>query len=242
MKCAMRIGVNLVTGLVSLVVITASGCGDTPGLSASFDYVGPSRFEVPELKAPADQGDYELYVDGPLQPDAWRVELNACASTGAGKYAWRIDGEPVVIERVPVSSIYPENLSLASVFQYFIGNTDFSPVATPPGEECCHNQALFTSEEGPYRTIPFDFDQTGLVDARHAEPNPRFGISSVKVRLYRGRCVNNELLPATLQHFQDNRAEIEDYGFIRPADLALTKVVHFGLKTQCLCFPIRFSG
>lgn len=121
----------------------------------------------------------------------------------------RIDGEPVVDDRVPVSSLHPENLNLASVFQYFIGNTDFSPIATPPGEDCCHNQALFTSEEGPYRTIPFDFDQTGLVDAQHAAPNPRFGLANVKVRLYRGRCVNNERLPATFQLFRDKRAEIE---------------------------------
>lgn len=121
----------------------------------------------------------------------------------------RIGGDPVETERVSVGSIYPQNLNLASVFQYFIGNTDFSPIATPPGEDCCHNQALFTSEEGSHRTIPFDFDQTGLVDAKHAAPNPRFGISTVKVRLYRGRCVNNELLPETLQHFRDKRAEIE---------------------------------
>ena len=31
----------------------------------------------------------------------------------------RIDGDPVETERVPVSSIYPQNLNLASVFQYF---------------------------------------------------------------------------------------------------------------------------
>jgi hypothetical protein len=105
--------------------------------------------------------------------------------------------------------VHPANLNLASVFQYFIGNTDFSPIATPPGEECCHNQALFTNEEGPYRSIPFDFDQTGLVDAQHAQPNPRFGLANVKVRLYRGRCVNNDLIPDTLQHFRDKRAEIE---------------------------------
>jgi hypothetical protein len=121
----------------------------------------------------------------------------------------RIGGEPVLEERVAVSSLNAENLSLASVFQYFIGNTDFSPIATPPGEECCHNQALYTTEEGPYRTIPFDFDQTGLVDAQHAQPNPRFGLANVKERLYRGRCANNELLPATLQLFRDKRAEIE---------------------------------
>ena len=135
----------------------------------------------------------------------------------------RINGDTVVTERVEVSSIYPENLNLASVFQYFIGNTDFSPIATPPGEDCCHNQVLFTSEEGPYRTIPFDFDQTGLVDAKHATPNPRFGIPTVKDRLYRGRCVNNELLPATLQRFQDKRAEIETLIAKQPELTPVTK-------------------
>ena len=120
----------------------------------------------------------------------------------------RIGGEPVEIERTTVESLYPADLSLASVFQYFLGNTDFSPIATPPGEDCCHNQALFTSEEGPYRTIPFDFDQTGLVNADHAAPNPRFNLRTVKQRLYRGRCANNEVLPETLQLFRDKRAEI----------------------------------
>ena len=121
----------------------------------------------------------------------------------------RIGGEPVATERAEVSELYPAGLSLASVFQYFVGNTDFSPVATAPDEDCCHNQALFTSEEGPYRSIPYDFDQTGLVDAQHAAPNPRFGIRTVKVRLYRGRCENNDILPRTLELFRERRSEIE---------------------------------
>jgi hypothetical protein len=121
----------------------------------------------------------------------------------------RIGGEPVETERVPVASIKPSDLSIASVFQYFLGNTDFSPKATGPDEECCHNQSLFTSDDGLYYTIPYDFDQSGLVDAQHAAPNPRFGIRTVRVRLYRGRCVNNELLPQTLQLYRDRRDEIE---------------------------------
>ena len=121
----------------------------------------------------------------------------------------RIDGEPVELERTSVESIKAADLSLASVFQYFIGNTDFSPRATAPDEECCHNQALFTNEDGLYRTIPFDFDQSGLVNARHAAPNPRFGLRTVKTRLYRGRCVNNDRLPATLLLFQVRRRDIE---------------------------------
>lgn len=120
----------------------------------------------------------------------------------------RIGGEPVLTERVPVGSLYPADLNLASVFQFFLGNTDFSPIATAPDEDCCHNQVLFTSEAGLYRTVPFDFDQTGFVNARHAAPNPRFGLASVRQRLYRGRCVNNELLPTTLQLFRDRQSDI----------------------------------
>lgn len=121
----------------------------------------------------------------------------------------RIGGEPVEVEKVPVEAIKPVDLNIASVFQYFLGNTDFSPKATAPDEECCHNQALFTSDDGLYYTIPYDFDQSGYVDADHAAPNPRFGIREVKQRVYRGRCANNELLPQTLQLFRDRRGEIE---------------------------------
>ena len=121
----------------------------------------------------------------------------------------RIGGQPVATERTEVSELYPAGLNLASVFQYFVGNTDFSPVATAPGEDCCHNQALFTSEEGLYRSIPYDFDQTGLVDAYHAAPNPRFHIRTVKIRVYRGRCENNDIVPKTLELFRERRGEIE---------------------------------
>ena len=121
----------------------------------------------------------------------------------------RINGEHVAVERVAVSTIRPAYLNLASVFQYFVGNTDFSPRATAPDEECCHNQALFTSEDGLYYTIPYDFDQTGIVDEKKAEPKPRFGISTVIVRIYRGRCENNEYLPENLQLFRSRRNDLE---------------------------------
>ena len=121
----------------------------------------------------------------------------------------RINGEPVEVERVALSTIRSDDLNLASVFQYFVGNTDFSPKATAPDEECCHNQALFTSEDGPYYTIPYDFDQTGIVDAKHAAPNPRFGIRNVRVRVYRGRCENNDHLEVTFQRFRDHRDDFE---------------------------------
>ena len=89
-----------------------------------------------------------------------------------------------------------------------IGNTDFSPVAGPPGEDCCHNYVLFKGEGANITPVPYDFDQSGFVDAPYANPNPRFKIRSVKQRVYRGRCGNNSQIPDTLQQFQDKRAEI----------------------------------
>ncbi|MDH3336866.1 MAG: hypothetical protein OER22_00480 [Gammaproteobacteria bacterium] len=121
----------------------------------------------------------------------------------------RINGKPLAVERVKVSDLRPADLNLTSVFQYFLGNTDFSPVATAPDEDCCHNQALFASEDGLYYTVPYDFDRTGWVNSPYATPNPRFNIRSVRVRLYRGRCVNNKHLNATLQLFRDRRSDIE---------------------------------
>jgi hypothetical protein len=75
------------------------GCGESPGLSASFEYVVPARFTVPQLRPSNEQGEYEVYVDGPLQPDTWQVQLNACASTGSIlEYRWSVDGAEVGVE------------------------------------------------------------------------------------------------------------------------------------------------
>ena len=145
-----------------------------------------------------------VYTDRDTEIDTFGVLIEHDERLGK-----RIGGEPVEVEQVPVSSIKPIDLNVASVFQYFVGNTDFSPRATAPDEECCHNQSLFTSDEGLYYTIPYDFDQSGLVDTEHAAPNPRFGIRTVKVRLYRGRCVNNDLLARTFALYRRERADIE---------------------------------
>ena len=101
---------------------------------------------------------------------------------------------------------------LTSLFQYMIGNTDFSPIAGAEGEDCCHNSTLFGNEGEPIYAIPYDFDMAGLVDAPYAEPNPRFRIKSVTQRLYRGRCAYIDNLPTSLKLFQDKRDAI--YGMI----------------------------
>jgi len=95
----MRARSTLIPVTASVVAAAFAGCGGEPGLAAAFDYEMPARFEVPALRAPEDQSEYEAYVDGPLQPETWRVRFDACRSTGSpAKYSWRIDGEAVGVE------------------------------------------------------------------------------------------------------------------------------------------------
>lgn len=102
--------------------------------------------------------------------------------------------------------------NLTSVFQYMIGNTDFSPIRAAPGESCCHNYILFGAEEGSFVPIPYDFDMSGIVNAPYAAPSPNFKLRSVRERLYRGRCRNNEHVTTSVQTFVDRKDEI--YGLV----------------------------
>ena len=122
--------------------------------------------------------------------------------------AKRLELKPLAVKGTTVAAVNPELLNLTSVFQYFIGNTDFSPIAGPPGDDCCHNYILFQNPDTLITPIPYDFDQSGLVDAPYANPNPMFGLRTVRQRIYRGRCVNNSYVDASVQRFKDEQVAI----------------------------------
>ena len=122
------------------------------------------------------------------------------------RMAKRIGRDPLKIPRTSVSELDPEYTNLTSVFQYFIANTDFSPILGAADDFCCHNTNLFGRRGELLWSIPYDFDMAGLVDAPYATPNEKFRIRSVRQRVYRGRCVNNEYLPQTLELFREKKA------------------------------------
>ena len=70
---------------------------------------------------------------------------------------------------------------LMDVFQYMVGNTDWSGVEM-------HNMFLIRDWENVPYTIPYDFDFSGLVNARYATPDASLSISRVRQRLFRGFC------------------------------------------------------
>jgi hypothetical protein len=122
----------------------------------------------------------------------------------------RIGMSAAKIHGIKVEELDPQQANLISVFEYLIGNTDFSLILGPADTSCCHNAILFSYGGPPYTPIPYDFDFSGIVNAPYAEPNPRFSIRSVKTRLYRGRCMNNELLDSTFAYFLEKEAEIRN--------------------------------
>ena len=125
-----------------------------------------------------------------------------------GQLAKRIGLELNEARRAEIEHLDPRYTNLSSVYQFLIGNTDFSPIRAAPGEPCCHNYMLFGAEEGRILPIPYDFDMAGIVDAPHSAPNERFGLRNVRQRLYRGRCANNEHIAESIQAFQDNKPAI----------------------------------
>ena len=120
----------------------------------------------------------------------------------------RIGLKPNDAMQTEVELLEGAHTNLGAVFQYLIGNTDFSPIRAAPGEPCCHNNMLFGDTEGEILVIPYDFDMSGLVNAPHAAPNPRFKLRGVTDRLYRGRCVNNQHLETSTRAFIDRKADI----------------------------------
>ncbi len=111
-------------------------------------------------------------------------------------------------EKTSVEALDGPHTNLGSMFQYLIGNTDFSPIRGAKGEPCCHNNMLFGDTQGEILAIPYDFDMSGLVNAPYATPNPRFKLRNVRQRLYRGRCANKEHINGSTETFIRHKAEI----------------------------------
>ncbi|HLG39889.1 MAG TPA: hypothetical protein VI461_09485, partial [Chitinophagaceae bacterium] len=94
--------------------------------------------------------------------------------------------------------------TLATLFQYMIGNTDW-------GVPVYHNIKLIQdrndSLSNPY-IIPYDFDCSGLVNAKYALPDLSLAIGNVRQRAYRGFPRTMEELQSALIVLRDKRDAI----------------------------------
>ena len=137
------------------------------------------------------------------------------------EYAFLIEHKDLMAERngwgvleIPLIApehFDPDQLSLVEVFQYMIGNTDWSAFRAPSGEpECCHNAKAIGDMAGPVFSVPYDFDQAGLIRARYATPDARFNLRNVGQRLYRGVCRPRREFDRALASFNEQKDAIYD--------------------------------
>ena len=109
--------------------------------------------------------------------------------------ARRMGGKEVTVKEVPSGAIDPRSGAIVSMFQYLIGNLDWDMTVGPAGEDCCHNSKLVgdkrSSREGLI-PIPYDFDFSGLVYAPYSQPPDSLPVLSVRQRVWRGFCDQNE--------------------------------------------------
>lgn len=115
--------------------------------------------------------------------------------------AARIGGKMLKIKGAGPKDYEPVQLALVGLFQYMIGNTDFGL-----GE--LHNAELLSMPMGEYYPVVYDFDFSGAVNARYATVDPKLPIKSVRIRLYRGYCVENDVYPEVIARFNAKKDSI----------------------------------
>ena len=118
--------------------------------------------------------------------------------------------KPRTADRIPATMLDPAASGRFAVFNYMIGNLDWSMRAGPAGEGCCHNGRLLAPRQSAavMTPVPYDFDFSGLVDAPYAEPPDGLGVNSVRQRLFRGYCMHNAQALAAASEASRRRGEI----------------------------------
>ena len=100
--------------------------------------------------------------------------------------------------------------ALVELFQLLIANNDYSVLKAAEGRDCCHNiQILVPKHDADIRIpVPYDFDVSGLVNAKYAAPPTYVPIRFVRTRYYRGLCQPPGNLEDAIAHMQSKRKEI----------------------------------
>ena len=123
--------------------------------------------------------------------------------------------------------------ALVELFQLLIGNTDYSTIAGPAGDTCCHNTRLFVGKgskdaNSDIIPIPYDFDMSGFVDAPYAAPTAQFPIYNVRERYFIGWCKEERHFLSAIEHFKERKAAV--YASVRDSGLLKASTLNGTLR------------
>lgn len=125
--------------------------------------------------------------------------------------AERLGMRVVEDDHIALEQFAPAQLSILTLFQFMIGNTDWSVRKGRAEAACCHNGKVLApaySDSG-WVVLPYDFDLAGLINTKYAAPSEKLRIKSVHHRLYRGFRRSNKYLDMPIGRFNVNRAAIK---------------------------------
>jgi hypothetical protein len=112
--------------------------------------------------------------------------------------------QAVVVEAENLSQtvIFPEVMNRMAIFNYMIGNTDWS---VPSQHNCKVLSVIDINRPGMGTIVPYDFDYSGLVNADYAIPFHELPIKTVRERLYLGICRSEDEFNTALQEFKAHK-------------------------------------
>ena len=97
--------------------------------------------------------------------------------------------------------VNPEQFKTMALFQYMIGNTDWSLFHVVRNVKPLQMGEQLIS-------IPYDFDFAGLVNAPYAIINPNYALTSLRERIYLGELKDLKTLGSTITHFKQKEKAI----------------------------------
>jgi hypothetical protein len=115
--------------------------------------------------------------------------------------AKRFGGRIVELPRIEFKDLEPEALLRTTLYEYAIGNTDYSIFAL-------HNVKVVQTPDRKLHLVPYDFDLGGIVNAPYAVPDRRLGLRAVVDRLYRGPCRTAEEFETVAAPMRQKKTEM----------------------------------
>jgi len=111
-------------------------------------------------------------------------------------------------QRIATGQLSRADAARVALFEYMIGNRDWSTRSGPPGDVCCHNSPLIAraGAAAGFVPVPYDFDYSGLVNAPYAVAPD--GTTSVLKRVYQGFCVHNSDALAMMATLRSQRGPL----------------------------------
>ncbi|WP_265530362.1 hypothetical protein [Sphingomicrobium marinum] len=103
----------------------------------------------------------------------------------------RLGGTEINLPAIGSRWVGQQRAARYALFQYMIGNLDWSMFRGPQGRDCCHNSKVIGPDKQARQDlipIPYDFDMSGWVDAPYAIAPEGLPVRNVRQRLYRGLC------------------------------------------------------